>query len=181
MGLFAVIDTETTWSGSLMTVGVLIVDAGSFEIVDYRYYVISEALLEGGMYSHRVHMKGLRENVVSDRIVQDEIYEYLRTRRISSIFAYNATFDKRLLPALDAFRWHDIMRLAAYKQYNSAISDTASCCSTGRLKSGYSVEGIIRMFGKSNYAETHNALVDARDELEIMYLLGYEVNDYPEL
>lgn len=59
MSLFAVIDTETTWGGSLMTAGVLVVDAESFEIVDYKYYVISEALLEGGMYSHRVHMKAL--------------------------------------------------------------------------------------------------------------------------
>lgn len=118
---------------------------------------------------------------MSYRMIQDEIHEYLRTKKISSIFAYNATFDKRLLPVLNAFRWHDIMRLAAYRQYNSSIPDTALCSSTGRLKSGYSVEGIIRMFGKSNYAETHNALLDARDELEIMYLLGYRVNDYPEL
>ena len=153
MYYFALIDTETTWSGELMTVGVLIVDKWSFEIANYRYYVVEEALFEGGMYSNKVHMKGLNEIVVSNKTVQEEIHEYLRANGVNTIFAYNATFDRRCLPGLSRYRWHDIMRLAAYKQYNPAITDAMPCHSTGRLKSGYSVEGIMRMFGKRQYQE----------------------------
>ncbi len=30
----------------------------------------------------------------------------------------------------------------------------------------------------SKYSETHNAVLDAQDELEIMQLLGYEIKEY---
>ena len=36
MDHFAVIDTETTWSGALMTAGVLIVEADSLKVVDSK-------------------------------------------------------------------------------------------------------------------------------------------------
>ena len=61
------------------------------------------------------------------------------------------------------------------------IPVSAECCKTGRLKRGYSVENIMRMFGNSDYIESHNALLDARDELEIMRLLGYPIDTYPKL
>ena len=181
MSRFAVIDTETTWTGDLMTVGILIVERGSFEIADYRYYLVKEALYEGGMYSHKVHMKGIKEVTVSANYIQNEIYGFLIEKGISSVFAYNAGFDRKCLPALNSFRWYDIMRLAAYKQYNAAIPQAIDCYATGRLKTGYSVEGVMRLFGKHNYVESHNALLDARDELEIMFLLGYDLNEYPEM
>ncbi|MCR4904229.1 MAG: hypothetical protein K6A23_15330, partial [Butyrivibrio sp.] len=97
------------------------------------------------------------------------------------IYAYNAAFDCRCLPELKRYRWHDILRLAAYKQYNPAIPANANCCGTGRLKSGYKVEDILRMFGESGYMELHNALTDATDELRIMKYLGYSTEDYPVL
>ena len=71
------------------------------------------------------------------------------------------------------------MRLAAYRQYNPAIPGSADCYKTGRLKRGYGVEDVLRMLRKnSKYSETHNAVLDAQDELEIMQLLGYEIKEY---
>lgn len=178
---FALIDTETTWSGAVMTVGVLIVKSDTFDVVDYKYYIVKEALREGGMFDYIVHMKGIAEENISIREIEIALHEYLAEQKITSIFAYNAGFDKNCLPSLHSYHWYDIMRLAAYRQYNSAIPATAQCCKTGRLKRGYGVENIMRMFGKRNYAETHNALMDARDELEIMRLLGHSVAMYPEI
>lgn len=77
--------------------------------------------------------------------------------------------------------WHDIMRIAAYRQYNPMIPTSAECCKTGRLKRGYGVENIMRMIGNKDYIETHNALLDARDELEIMRLLGHPSDIYPQI
>jgi len=178
---FAVIDTETTWSGALMTAGIMIADAKSFEAVDYKYYVIKEADREGGMFDYVVHMKNLEEEMISGKDLAGAVIGYLLEKNISSIYAYNAGFDKNCLPFLSRFEWHDIMRLAAYKQYNPSIPASAQCCKTGRLKSGYGVENIMRMLGDSSYSETHNALIDARDELEIMKLLGHPLNLYPVL
>ncbi len=71
------------------------------------------------------------------------------------------------------------MRLAAYRKYNKAISESADCYKTGRLKRGYGVEDILQMLsGNSKYSETHNAVMDAEDELKIMQLLGWGINEY---
>ena len=71
------------------------------------------------------------------------------------------------------------MKLAAYRQYNHAIPDNAPICSTGRLKSGYGVGPILRLLsGNCGYSETHNALLDAIDELKIMTLLGHPIEKY---
>lgn len=71
------------------------------------------------------------------------------------------------------------MRLAAYCQYNRTISSSADCCSTGKLKRGYGVENILKMLsGNDKYSETHNAVLDAEDELKIIQLLGYEIREY---
>ena len=47
------------------------------------------------------------------------------------------------------------------------------------LKWGYGVESVLRMFIKDKgYSETHNAVLDAQDELKIMQLLGWELREY---
>jgi len=71
------------------------------------------------------------------------------------------------------------MRLAAYRQFNPCIPACADCYSTGRLKRGYGVEPILRLLsGKQRYQETHNAVLDALDELSIMRLLGIPLSEY---
>ena len=98
---------------------------------------------------------------------------------ICEIFAYNACFDRNHLPELRNFQWFDIMRLAAYRQHNPCIPECADCFSTGRLKRGYGVEPMLRLLsGKRRYQETHNAVLDALDELTIMRLLGIPLSDY---
>ncbi len=65
--------------------------------------------------------------------------EWLNTYGIKKLFAYNACFDKKHLPEFSRYEWYDIMRLAAYRQYNRAIPDSADCYKTGRLKRGYEI------------------------------------------
>lgn len=98
------------------------------------------------------------------------------------MFAYNAAFDHNHMPELSRLDWFDIMRLAAYRQYNFRIPRSAECYGTGRLKRGYGVEPMLRLLsGDCGYQETHNALYDAMDELEIMRLLGHGLEDYIRL
>lgn len=73
------------------------------------------------------------------------------------------------------------MKVAAYKQHNPHIPNRMPCCGTGRLRRGYGVEQMLRILGKKDYSETHNAIVDARDELMIMKKLGYDIDYYPEI
>ena len=73
------------------------------------------------------------------------------------------------------------MKVAAYRQHNSRIPDCLPCCKTGRLKRGYGVEPMLQILGVEDYCETHNAVIDARDELKIMEILDYEIDFYPEI
>ena len=177
---FAVIDTETNWNDKVMSIGAVIADADTFEEIAERYYIITPECTKGGMYASVLQYKGQKiDALCSRKEVLHLLNETLRTYRVDSVFAYNAAFDYQHLRELQQYRWCDIMRIAAYRQYNRAIPDDAECYQTGRLKHGYGVESIMRMLsGVRTYTEVHNALCDARDELKIMKLLGQKYECY---
>lgn len=180
MGKFLVIDTETTWSNRLMSLGAVVADADTMQLIGHKYYILDPEYRDGGMYSCALlHRKAGKPSVCSREFAILDLQNYCSHYKIEKIFAYNARFDKGQLPEFSHMAWHDIMQLAAYIQYNHAIPSNAAICSTGRLKCGYGVEPIMRLLSNDySYMETHNALLDAADELEIMRLLGYSVDRY---
>ena len=176
---FAVIDTETNWHDEVMSIGIVIADAETKEKVDSVYYIIEPEYRVGGMYSGELRLDEEGVRVMDRESALAEIRQWLDAYRVQALFAYNASFDKRHLPEYAGYKWYDIMRLAAYRQYNKAIPDSADCCKTGRLKWGYGVESVLKMLsGNSSYSESHNAVSDAEDELQIMQLLGHELSVY---
>lgn len=183
MGRIAVIDTETTWGNRVMSIGTVIADSHTFQAVDAKYHVLTPEYLEGGMFSDVLFLDSLMAPTVCSRAeAMAELRIWLECHGVTSIFAYNAGFDKGHLPELGHLHWHDIMALAAYRRYNPKIPCDAPCYSTGRLKKGYGVEAIYRMLsGDWRYREVHNALCDAMDELRIMGLLGHDTGCYREI
>lgn len=177
---FAVLDTETNWHDKVMSIGIVVANVETFQMVAVRYYVITPEDLVGGMYSGAMRLKNDEKTIRCSRAEAiHDLSNWLGKFGVSSVFAYNASFDRNHLPELSAFIWHDIMRLAAYRQYNSKIPLNAECCGTGRLKRNYGVEPILRMLMEDrSYCETHNALYDALDELKIMQLLGHKLEKY---
>ena len=179
MSLIAVIDTETNWYDQVMSIGVVTADGAGFRPVSEKYYILTPECLSEGMYSDRIDLAKAR--ILPRMSAMADLKDWLHTQGVSRIFAYNARFDCQHLPELGEFSWYDIMKIAAYRQYNSCISPCAACCSTGRLKRDYGVEPILRALkGDPNYCETHNALLDARDELQILALLGKPVSLYEQ-
>lgn len=183
MGKFIVIDTETTWSDKVMSLGAVVADAATMQPVDSKYYIIDPEYRAGGMYSGALLHKKAQSPVVCSRAeAMDDLKKCCSGHNIREVFAYNALFDKGHLPELSGMNWHDIMKLAAYIQYNPMIPRDAPLCSTGRLKSGYGVQSMLRILtGNCGYYETHNALLDALDELKIMCLLGHPADRYGNL
>ncbi len=177
---FAVIDTETTWGDEVMSIGIVIADADTKKEIDAKYFLIDPEYKHGGMYSGALRMPGIKETVTDTRAnVLTMIDEWLKEHKVGRLLAYNASFDRNHLPELRAYTWCDIMRLAAYRQYNSKIPADAECFGTGRLKRGYGVEPILRLLSDDRrYEETHNAYFDAVDELRIVQLLGYDMDVY---
>ena len=177
---FAVIDTETNWNDEVMSLGAVIADTYTFEPVDRKYYIISPECDTGGIYSSVMLVKGIKVDLLGPRKdVLSSFKALLNKYDVSSLFAYNAAFDCKHLRELKEYRWFDIMKLAAYKQYNKAIPSDADCCKTGRLKRDYGVEPVMRMLtGNRGYHEVHNALCDAADELKIIKLLEHPIGDY---
>lgn len=176
----AVIDTETNWYDDVMSIGVALADAVTFKCVEARYYVIDPEYRKGGMYSNVLNIvKSIPTVVVSRDDAMSDIRGWLDSMGNSKIFAYNAKFDYGHMEELSSYEWFDIMRLAAYKQYNSSLPENAEFCKTGRLKRGYGVQEVLRMLsGDYSYCETHNAVLDSMDELKIVELLGHDVAAY---
>ena len=176
---FAVIDIETNWNNEVMSIGVVVADAKSKEEIDSVYYIMDPEYKIGGMYVNELRFHEKRACIANRKQALKEIEQWLDKHSVQKLFAYNASFDKRHLPEYSRFAWYDIMRLAAYRQYNKAIPSSAECCKTGKLKQGYSVENILKMLSEDNsYSETHNAVLDAEDELRIMQLLKLDISEY---
>ncbi len=174
---FAVIDTETNWDNALMSVGVVISDA-EMRPLDAKYFIITPEFERGGIYEGSLFIVEKYEMLMRHEL-ESALDGYLKANGVKRIFAYNARFDFGLLPELSAYVWHDIMAVAAYRQFNKSIPDCADCYKTGRLKRGFGVEPILRMLsGETNYFETHNAVVDALDELTVMRLLAHPISVY---
>ena len=180
MSYFAVIDTETNWIDQVMSIGTVIADSATFQPVDAKYHILPAYCEIGGMYSDALFIDTPAKPICCTRqAAMNDISAWCSKYGVTNIFAYNARFDKTHLPELGHLQWHDIMRLAAYRQYNPMIPAGAELCSTGRLKRGYGVEPMLQLLsGNRGYHETHNAIFDALDELEIMRLLGHPLEMY---
>lgn len=183
MGHFAVIDTETNWRDQVMSIGTIIAEDATFRVIDAKYHVLTPEYLVGGMFSDTLFADSrLKPTICSRKDALRELLGWLEAYDVRRVFAYNACFDRNHLPEMGRFVWYDIMRLAAYRQYNHKIPTTADCCATGRLRRGYGVEPMLRLLSDNHtYHETHNALYDAMDELEIMRLLGYNPDCYVKI
>ena len=180
MGNFAVIDTETNWADQVMSIGTVIADTDTFRPVSAKYQILDPEYLIGGMFSDTLFADSPVPPLMCSR--EEALLDltgWFAQWGVDSVFAYNASFDRNHLPELRCMQWYDIMRLAAYRQHNPKIPHNADCFSTGRLKRGYGVEAMLRLLsGKYAYQETHNAILDAFDELEIMCLLGHPLTHY---
>lgn len=183
MGFFAVIDTETNWADQVMSIGTVIADCDTFCPVDARYHILIPEYEIGGMYEHELFVESNPAPVICSRQeALEELHTWLQGYGVTDLYAYNASFDRNHLPEFSCFRWHDIIRIAAYRQHNPKIPVSADCCSTGRLKRNYGVEPMLKLLsGNRSYHELHNAIYDALDELEIMRLLGCRPCDYAAL
>lgn len=176
----AVIDTETTWSDKVMSIGVVIADAITYQQIDSKYYIIAPEYRSGGMYSNVLQIQGTpKEIIVSREVAMENILKLFANNDVDAILAYNANFDRKHLPELSDYVWFDIMKLAAYKQYNCFIDETMECCKTGRLKRDYGVESIYRLLSNDDsYHEKHNGWYDAIDELKIIEMLMHPIEVY---
>lgn len=180
--IFAVIDTETNYENELISVGMVMVDSKSFEIQDEYYGIIDPAYKSPSMYENVLRYKSVKVDKISEcKEIFEDLERNISTYKIARLFAYNANFDYRHLKCLQRFQWYDIMKIAAYRQYNEKITKDFACCKTGRLKCNYNVTDMYRLLsGKYDYHEVHNALEDARDELGIMRMLGKSLDMYED-
>ena len=180
MGIFAVIDTETNWADQVMSIGCCLADADTFEVIEAKYHILPIECQIGGMYESTLFIETPVQPILCTRAEAiADLRGWFQQHGVHSIFAYNACFDRNHLPELRDFDWYDIMRLAAYRQHNPKIPANADCFSTGRLKRGYGVEPMLRLLsGNRTYRETHNAFLDAVEELDIIRLLEHPLEDY---
>ena len=183
MRYFAVIDTETNWADQVMSIGAVIADCDTFRPMDVRYYVLTPEFTIGGMYENELFSHAEPDPIICSRPdALGDLRRWLGSYGVTDLYAYNASFDRNHLPEFSSFIWHDIIRIAAYRQHNPKIPRDTDCCSTGRMKRNYGVEPMLQLLsGNRSYHEVHNAIYDALDELEIMRLLDCRPCHYAAL
>jgi hypothetical protein len=149
-----------------MSIGIVIAESVTFELIDKRYYILTPFKSHGGMYTYALYANNIKPDLECSREkAMNDLRQRLTAHDVATVFAYNAAFDYRHLPELRHLDWHDIMKLAAYRQHNP------------KIPSG--VESVYRMLSEDwTYCEMHNALTDAIDEMEIMRLLNHELGRY---
>lgn len=176
---FAIIDVETTFSNEAMSVGLVIANE-NYEIVDSAYFVITPEIKEGGMYSDQLRLNSLPYIKDSKEKIIELIQLSLAKYKVTYAFAYNSSFDSKHLKELK-IKWYDIISTVAYRQYNPLLKnlDAVEICGTGRVKK-YNFETLTRLTIDTNYSETHNALLDALDELGMMGNLKMDIHYFIE-
>lgn len=196
--LFAVIDTETTWNDpnrlkygtkyldKVISIGIVIAEEDTYKIRKTAYFIIEPECIEQSLYMNKLELAPIQ---ITKRCSREEsicdIHKILSEYQVENIFAYNANFDYLHLPELAGYKWHDIMKKAAYSMYNPFLSKYYSpddFCKTGRLKKGYGVENICALLKENpQFAETHCAIFDSMDELFIMKKIRQPLENYPIL
>ena len=169
MGYFAVIDTETNWADQVMSIGVVVAHSVTMEPLEAKYYILPQEAEIGGMYYEALFLETpVRAETHTRQEAMEALDAWLSGWNVRDIYAYNANFDRNHLPELGAFQWFDIMRLAAYRQYNACIPACADCFSTGRLKRGYGVEPMLRLLSGRDH-QVMTGLTVLRGERAIVH------------
>ncbi|MEG3825642.1 hypothetical protein MOV3098_00130 [Mesomycoplasma ovipneumoniae] len=181
----AVIDVETNYDSEIFSVGVVIADSANFQWFDKKYWVIKNNWKVGGMYIHKTFVPLPLEFREEINVVQThkemitQLIRFLKSYKVKNWFSYT-TFDFKHLPELHkSFEHNDISIFAKSKQFNKHIPLSAELTKNGDLKRGWNAQDIYRMLTKDqSYIETHNALLDAMDELQIMELLDLDIETF---
>ncbi|MDW2891377.1 AAA family ATPase [Mesomycoplasma ovipneumoniae] len=181
----AVIDVETNYDSEIFSVGVVIADSTNFKLIAKKYWIIENNLKVGGKYASNVWFPLPFEFKEETIVVQTRekmivhLINFLKYYEVKNWFSYTK-YDFWHLPELhESFEYNDISIVAKNKQFNKYIPLNAETTKNGDLKRGWKVENIYRMVTKNeNYLETHNALLDAIDELRIMELLNLDIETF---
>ena len=163
-----------------MSIGTVISDVEAFAALEMKYHILPIECQIGGMYYNTLFLyTPVKPSLCTRAKAMRDLRIWFRQHGVQSIFAYNACFDRNRLPELRSFDWHNIMRLAAYRQHSPEIPTDSDYFSTGKLKRGYGVEPMLWLLsGDRIYREMHNALLDAADELEIIWVMGHRTVEY---
>lgn len=185
---FAVIDIETNYKDKIFSIGVVIADNTNFNLVDKRYWIVKNNLLFGGIYIDSIsaplpiEFKNEIIELDTHKEMICQLINFLKNHSIKDWYSYTK-FDFRYLPELhDLFNHYDISLVARSKKFNDYIPANAKTHKNGNLIRGWGMEDIYRMVTKDEcYVETHNALLDAIDELKIMKLLELDIKTFQTL
>ncbi|WP_458615922.1 hypothetical protein [Mesomycoplasma ovipneumoniae] len=184
----AVIDVESNYNNEIFSVGVVIADSTNFKLIDKKYWIIENNWKVGGKYVDKTFaplpLKFIEESIIlqTRKEITVRLISFLDIYKVKNWFSYT-NYDFRLLPELHkSFEYNDISIVAKNKRFNKYIPLNAETTKNGDLKKGWDVENIYRMVTKNeNYLETHNALLDAIDELRIMESLNVGIETFINL
>lgn len=67
MEKFVVIDTETTWTDKVMSIGAVVADSNTMLPLESRYYILDPEYRAGGMYSDALIHRDIEKPLICTR------------------------------------------------------------------------------------------------------------------
>ena len=110
--------------------------------------------------------------------IENHIRKLLNKYKITNIYTYNGIFIFKKLPGLKQYHWYDIIKVAAYKQYNYKLLDNLPFREDGRLLCNCSIKEIMQILTKTYFYYTDHALYDTFDIARIMSLINLPIEQY---
>lgn len=106
-----------------MSIGVVVADSKTLNKVDSKYYIITPEYKTGGMYNAQLSIGEEGACIAGRGQALKEIRQWLDIYHVQTLFAYNASFDKKHLPEFSKYAWYDI---ALISDKNIAVEEQQS-------------------------------------------------------
>lgn len=179
LDIIAIIDAKLNFIDEIISIGIAIVDAKTFEIKTAEYFLVPEELIIDGFNNGNITIAHTYQTYFgAHKDIENHIRKLLNQYNITNIYTFNGKFIYSKLTGLQKYHWYDIMKVAAYKQYNYKLPDNLMFNDQGRLLYKCNIKDLMEILTKTYFYYTNHALYDVLDETKMMKLLDLNINVY---
>ena len=175
----AILDAKTNFIDNIISIGVSIVNAKTFEVKTAEYFLIPEELIVDGLNNNNVNIHHIYKTYFgAQKDVENHIRKLLNQYGITNIYTFNGKFIYKQLTGLQNYHWYDIIKVAAHKQYNYKLPDNLMFNDQGRLLYKCNIKDLMEILTKTYFYYTNHALYDTLDIARIMKIVDLNINVY---
>ena len=179
LDVIAIIDAKLNFIDEIISIGIAIVDAKTFKVKTAEYFLVPEELIIDGFNNDNITIAHTYQTYFgAHKDIENHIRKLLNQYNITNIYTFNGKFIYRKLAGLQKYHWYDIIKVAAYKQYNYKLPDNLMFNDQGRLLYKCNIKDLMEILTKTYFYYTNHALYDTLDIARMMSLIDLPIEQY---